>query len=63
MIVWGKDDEVLPRACLSSLSLALGNPEVVTVDGNHSWLISDPRAFTEVITNVVGLDLPGAEIA
>lgn len=57
VIVWGKDDEVLPQAALSSLRLALGDPEVVTVPGNHSWLLSDPRAFTEVITNIVNLDL------
>jgi pimeloyl-ACP methyl ester carboxylesterase len=58
VVVWGKDDEVLPRGCLTSLCLALGDPELITVEGNHSWLISDPRAFTEVMTNVVGLTLP-----
>ena len=58
VVLWGKDDEVLPRACLVSLCQQLGQAEVVTVDGNHSWLLSDPKAFTEVITNVVGLGLP-----
>jgi pimeloyl-ACP methyl ester carboxylesterase len=58
VVVWGKDDEVLPRGCMTSLCMALGDPEVITVDGSHSWLISDPRVFTEVLTNVVGLTLP-----
>lgn len=57
VVLWGKDDNVLPPACLASLRGALGNPEVITVDGNHSWLLSDPRAFGEVMTNVLGLRL------
>jgi pimeloyl-ACP methyl ester carboxylesterase len=55
VILWGKQDHVLPAACLASLRDALGDPEVVTVDGNHSWLISDPKAFSEIITNIIGL--------
>jgi pimeloyl-ACP methyl ester carboxylesterase len=55
VVLWGRDDSVLPPACLASLRGALGDPEVITVRGNHSWLLSDPRAFGEVMTNVVGL--------
>jgi hypothetical protein len=40
---------------LASLTRALGDPEVVTVNGKHSWLLSDPRAFGELMTNVTGL--------
>jgi len=54
-ILWGKDDNVLPPACLASMQGALGKGEVITVDGKHSWLLSDPMAFGEMITNVVGL--------
>lgn len=57
-VLWGRDDNVLPPACLASLRAALGDPHVITVAGNHSWLLSDPHAFGEVMTNVVGL-LPG----
>jgi len=27
----------------------------VTVPGSHSWLLSDPGRFVEVITNVIGV--------
>lgn len=53
-VLWGKGDNVLPPACLASLRGALGEPEVITVEGNHSWLLSDPRAFGEMMTNVIG---------
>ncbi len=55
VIVWGRDDTVIPWACAESLAVALGGPEVVTVPGNHSWLIADPTRFAEVITNVLGV--------
>lgn len=55
VVLWGRDDTVLPPACLASLRGSLGDPEVITVKGNHSWLLSDPRAFGEIMTNVVGL--------
>ena len=38
---------------------------VITVPGTHSWLIADPDAFGEVMTNVLdvvgltGVDAPG----
>ncbi|NYD40170.1 alpha/beta fold hydrolase [Nocardioides panaciterrulae] len=55
VIVWGRDDTVIPWACAESLVIALGGPEVVTVPGNHSWLLADPNRFAEVITNVLGV--------
>ena len=33
----------------------LGSPHAVTVAGTHAWLIADPDAFGEVMTNVIGL--------
>lgn len=60
VVLWGRDDNVLPPACLASLRGALGDPEVITVDGNHSWLLSNPKAFGEVMTNIVGLIPEGA---
>ncbi|GAA4790998.1 alpha/beta fold hydrolase [Actinomycetospora chlora] len=54
VIVWGRQDRVLPEASLTALRLALGDAEVRTVEGTHSWLITDPDAFTEIITNVLG---------
>ena len=32
---------------------ALGDPLAITVAGTHSWMIADPDAFGEVITNVL----------
>jgi pimeloyl-ACP methyl ester carboxylesterase len=54
VVLWGTEDAVLPAACLQSLQAALG-VDVVTVAGNHSWLLSDPDGFAELMTNVVGL--------
>lgn len=53
VIVWSKDDNVIPRASLATLRAALGDPELITVPGNHSWVISDPQMFAEVITNLI----------
>ena len=58
-VVWDRQDQVIPEASLAALRLALGDPRVVTVEGSHAWLIRDPRSFTEVITNVVGLGPAG----
>ncbi|MDD7939587.1 alpha/beta fold hydrolase [Actinomycetospora lutea] len=53
VVVWGRQDRVLPAASFAALRLALGDAVVHTVEGSHSWLISDPDAFTEVLTNVL----------
>lgn len=55
VVVWGREDRVIPWACAESLVAALGAAEVVTVPGNHSWLLADPSRFAEVITNVLGV--------
>jgi pimeloyl-ACP methyl ester carboxylesterase len=60
-VLWGSDDKVVPAACLASLRSALGDPHVVTVPGNHSWLIADPDGFAEVMTNVLAEPLPGSD--
>jgi pimeloyl-ACP methyl ester carboxylesterase len=54
VVVWGEQDRLLPRAALLSMQAVLGEAEVVTVPGSHNWLIADPDAFGEVLTNVVG---------
>lgn len=57
VVLWGRADRVLPRASMESLCAAAGiDPdEVVTVPGKHTWLLADPRAFGEVMTNVAEL--------
>lgn len=53
VVLWGERDEVVPRASFDALCEALGGPQVVTVAGNHSWMLAEPDAFAEVITNVI----------
>jgi pimeloyl-ACP methyl ester carboxylesterase len=55
VILWGDGDKLLPSSSLESLRTALGDPEVHTVPGTHSWLLADPAGFGEVMTNVIGL--------
>jgi hypothetical protein len=55
VILWGLSDRVVPWACVGSLVDALGDPEVLTVPGNHNWLIADPEQFAEIITNVISI--------
>jgi pimeloyl-ACP methyl ester carboxylesterase len=59
VIVWGESDQIIPPEALGSLRQALGEAEVVTVPGSHCWLIADPAAFCEVMTNIVGLTAKG----
>ena len=52
--MWGDKDKIIPRASFDALCTAIGSPgEVVT--GTHSWLLADPDAFGEVMTNVMGV--------
>jgi pimeloyl-ACP methyl ester carboxylesterase len=52
VVLWGEGDQIIPKASFDALCQAIGSEgEVVT--GNHSWLLADPDAFGEVMTNVV----------
>ncbi len=53
VIVWSTRDTVIPESTLLSLRTSLGDPELVTVPGGHSWLIGAPAEFGEIITNIV----------
>lgn len=55
VILWGRGDSVLPLATLDSMRVALGDPTVHLLDGNHSWLLANPTRFAEMMTNIVGL--------
>jgi len=57
VVLWGRSDQLITRDSFEGMCATLGNPEVVTVPGTHSWLIADPDAFGEVMTNV--LDVVG----
>lgn len=45
------------RGSFEGMCATLGNQEIVIVPGTHNWLIADPDAFGEVMTNV--LDVVG----
>src|SRR5687767_10457638 len=52
--LWGRNDGVIPRTSFDALCAAIGT-EGEVVDGAHSWLLADPDAFGEVMTNVVSV--------
>jgi pimeloyl-ACP methyl ester carboxylesterase len=58
VVLWGEQDTVITRSSFDSMRQALGDAQWQTVPGSHAWLIADPEAFGEVMTNVIGLD-PG----
>ena len=57
VVLWGPRDHLITRDSFEDMCRALGGPDVVTVPGTHSWLLADPDAFGEVMTNV--LDIVG----
>lgn len=52
VVLWGADDRIIPRESFDDLCRAIG-AEGEVVDGSHSWLLADPDAFGEVLTNSV----------
>jgi len=62
VILWGRSDRLITRHSFEEMCRVLGDPEVVTVEGSHAWLLADPNAFGEVMTNVLEVvGLAGAE--
>jgi pimeloyl-ACP methyl ester carboxylesterase len=54
VVLWGDKDRIIPRDSFDDLCQAIGQAGEV-VDGNHSWLLADPDAFGEVMTNVLSV--------
>ncbi len=52
LVLWGDHDRVLPVGSFEALCRAIGT-EGHVVPGNHSWILADPDAFGEVMSNVV----------
>jgi len=55
VVLWGSRDRIVTRDAFDEMCVVLGTPQSVTVEGSHAWLIADPDAFGEVMTNVVGV--------
>ncbi|MBW3669657.1 MAG: alpha/beta hydrolase [Actinobacteria bacterium] len=54
VVLWGDQDTIIPRASFDALCAAVGS-EGEVVGGSHSWLLADPDAFGEVMTNVLSV--------
>jgi pimeloyl-ACP methyl ester carboxylesterase len=54
VVLWGDKDSIVPRASFDALCAAIGS-EGEVVGGSHSWLLADPDAFGEVMTNVIAV--------
>src|SRR3954452_18904064 len=54
VVLWGEKDRIIPKESFDALCQAIGQQGEV-VSGNHSWLLADPDAFGEVMTNVVSV--------
>jgi pimeloyl-ACP methyl ester carboxylesterase len=52
VVLWGDKDRIIPRAAFDDVCQAIGLQGEV-VEGTHSWLLADPDAFGEVMTNVL----------
>ncbi len=58
VVLWGEADTVIPALARDSMLAALGS-QSLPVQGSHTWLLSDPQAFGEIMTTIVGLKLAG----
>lgn len=54
IVLWGKEDKIITEDAFRELCLAAG-AEGDLVPGNHSWILADPDAFGEVMTNVIAV--------
>ena len=54
VILWGDEDRILPPPSVAAMAEAIGD-EPHVVEGSHSWMLTDPKRFGEIMTNVVGL--------
>ena len=55
VVLWGLRDQLITRDSFEDMCRALGDPDVVTVPGTHSWMLADPDAFGEVMRNVLDI--------
>jgi pimeloyl-ACP methyl ester carboxylesterase len=55
VVLWGDHDEMITQTSFDEMCAVLGDPHTVTVEGTHSWMIADPDAFGEVMTNVLAV--------
>ena len=56
VVLWGEGDGVLPLSSFDALCAAIST-EGTVLRGGHSWLLANPRALSEVMDNVVQVQL------
>ena len=61
VVLWGQRDQLITRESFDAMCTALGQPAVFTVPGSHSWMLADPDAFGEIMTNVLELVGTGSD--
>ncbi len=54
VILWGQEDKIITQSAFKDLCMA-AKTEGDVVSGGHTWLLADPDAFGEVMTNVVAV--------
>lgn len=54
VILWGEEDRIITQAAFNDLCMA-AKTEGDIVSGGHTWLLADPDAFGEVMTNIVAV--------
>ena len=59
LVLWGGGDGVLPLSSFEALCAAIGT-EGKVLRGGHSWLLANPRAFSDVLDNVVHVQVARA---
>jgi pimeloyl-ACP methyl ester carboxylesterase/glycine cleavage system regulatory protein len=52
LVLWSEGDGVLPQSSFDALCSAIGT-EGRVLKGGHSWLLANPRALSEVLDNLV----------
>ena len=61
LVLWGDGDGVLPLSSFDALCAAIGT-EGKVLRGGHSWLLANPRALSEVLDNVVHVQVATPEV-
>lgn len=52
VVLWGQQDKIVTEESFHELCVVVGT-EGEVIEGAHAWLLSDPDAFGQVMTNVV----------
>ena len=60
LVLWSEGDGVLPLSSFDALCTAIGT-EGRVLKGGHSWLLANPRALSEVLDNLVQVQVAERE--